>query len=494
MKKLFLLFACVCMFISCSDDEQKTPDSIPTLIIGEWIYDDPNNSIWEKQKFLSNMMFYVSYMRMRPIFAAQENAEGIYYYTEGSKKFTFAYQNVLGGTTYQDVVIEDINDYSYTASYYNDDNTFGGRYTYHKLIGKVNISFNESSIPQYDKLIPNAIVQGFESNNEEIAVVNSSTGEITAGAKAGRTYINVITDDGTAYVEINVVDPVNLFPDYSSALNMNENEVKKQWPDFCIYDIPIVNCIHYPIVANDYAEMAMIWLDDNKKVESVQIRIKTTAKDESERETEIHKFLSEKYEYQSLDNGTYLYFDMAHPQILPMAIYYSPELNLIEYQKIILDDLWEDYTQNFGKGAIELQQKYGEPFYQTATDQYFLQENSYIEFIAFSLSDDKVYAASAFLKQDCDWQEALNFINRKYYYYEKGSDASNNNFAFTNKSTLAESNIGITFNGKKGLVTYVDLTAKSPKSVVCKMKVVETQKIRTINNRKTLVIIPQLNK
>lgn len=336
MKKLLLLVACVCMFASCGDDEKPTPDPVPSLIIGEWVYDDPGNGIWEKQKFLSNMKFYLSCMNMRP-YLALEHVEGTYYYTEGSKKFTFTYQNVFGGITYQDAVVEDMNDYSYTASYYNDDNTFSGRYTYHKLIGKINLSFDESCVPQYGKMLPNAIVKGYKSNNEKLVVVNSSTGEIVAKPKAGRTYVNIITDEGIAYVEINVVDPVNLFPDYSSALNMNEAEVKKQWPDFCVHATPIANCIHYPIIANDYAEMAMIWLDDNKNVESVQISVKTTAKEEAERETEIHEYLSGKYEYQSLNNGIYMYFDMTNPQILPMAVYYSPKLNLIEYQKIIFN-------------------------------------------------------------------------------------------------------------------------------------------------------------
>ena len=494
MKKLFLLLVCVCVLASCSDDEKSTPDPTPSLIIGEWVYDDLGNGIWEKQKFLSNMKFYLSYITMYP-YETQENAEGTYYYTEGSKKFTFTYQNVLGGITYQDAVIEDINDYFYTASYYNDDNTFSGRYTYHKLIGNVNLSFDESCIPQYNKMIPNAVIKEYKSNNEELVVVNSSTGEITTKSKAGRTYINVITDNGIAYVEVNVVDPVNLFPDYSSALNMNEEEVKKQWPNFCIHATPIENCVYYPIIANDYAEMAMIWLDDNKNVESVQISVKTTVKDEDEREAEIHEYLSGKYEYQSLDNGTYMYFDMTNPQILPMAVYYSPKINLIEYQKIIFNDLWEDYTQNFGKTFNELKQKYGEPFYQTTTSQYFSQENSYIEFVAFSLSDDKVYTASAFLKADCDWQEALNFINRIYYYYEKGSDVSNRYFAFTNKKSLAESNIGSTFDGKNGLITYVDLTANSSSLAVNKKIVAEIKNMKTIpSNQKALVIIPKWNK
>lgn len=494
MKKFLLLLTCVCMVVSCSEDEQKTSNPTPPRIIGEWVFDDPENGIWEKQKFLSNMKFYLSYMTMFP-YTAQENAEGSYYYTSDNSKITFSYQNVLGGITYQDAVIEEINDWSYTASYYNDDNTFTGRYTYHKLLDVEEMPFGESCIPQYDSLISDVTIKGFKSNNEDIAIVNPNTGEITAGSTFGRTYVNVITDEGIAYIEVNVKDPENLFPDYSPALNMNEKEVKKQWPDFCVYGEPVANCIHYPIIASDYAEMAMIWLDDDKNVESVQLSVNTTAIDEAEREKEIHKYLSTKYEYISSESGIYMYFDLSNPQELPMAIYYSPELNLIEYQKIILDDLWEDYTLNFGKSSADLIKIYGAPVYQTTTNLFFTPENDYVENVVFSLTDDKVYAASIILRADCDWQEALNFLNRKYYYFEEGSDASNNSFAFMNKKTLTESSIGIIFDGKEGIITYVDLTANVSSSETVQTIAAETRGLRTVSKpRKPLAIYPKLKR
>lgn len=489
MKKLILFFACVCMLVSCSKDDNVVIDNTPEKIIGEWVYDNPDNGIWEKQKFLSNMKFYLSYLYMNP-FATQENAEGTYYYTEDSKKFTYTYQDVLGGRTYQDAVIENINDYSYTASFYNDDNTSSGRYTYHKLLDVVNLAFGESETPKYAILIPNININVFKSNNEDIATVNSSTGEITAGSKAGRTYINVITDEGIAYVEVNVTDPDNLIPDYSSALNMNEEEVKKQWPNFCVYATPVSNCIHYPIVGYDYADMIMVWLDNSKNVERVHVSVKTTVVGDSEREVAIHKYLSEKYDYQSSDNGIYIYIDRSQSQ-LPMAIYYSPKENLIEYQKIEINDLWEDYTNYFGKTANDLNKVYGEPFYQDATSLYYLQDNEYIDFVSFSLKSEtlKVYAVSAFLKNGCDWQEALNYLNRKYYYYEKGSQVSDNYFAFTNKKNLSESNIGITFDGKNRLITYVDLTANNTKTIKVESILTKTKKIRTLPNHTSKLVV-----
>ena len=83
------------------------------------------------------------------------------------------------------------------------------------------------------------------------------------------------------------------------------------------------------------------------------------------------------------------------------------------------------------------------------------------DFVSFSISSTTgtIYASSLFLKQDCDWQAALDYLNNKYYYYELGSTPDENRFAFTNKPDLSDSTIGITFDGANGSITYVDLKA-----------------------------------
>jgi hypothetical protein len=45
-----------------------------------------------------------------------------------------------------------------------------------------------------------------------------------------------------------------------------------------------------------------------------------------------------------------------------------------------------------------------------------------------------------------------------YYFYEKGTVVEDSYYAFTNKKTLDESNIGITFDGRDGLIGFIDLT------------------------------------
>ena len=467
MKKISILLAFLTLVVSsCCRDLEPMPEPSPEpnkpvgnseLIVGEWVYDDPINGIWEEQKFLSNGKLYYSAFYLNP-YLWIENSDGIYMFTSNEKKMTLVYSSVLGEKTYLDVEIKEINDFSYTGRFINSDGSYGGTYTYHRLVDRKKISLRETITPAYGDITKESEIISYSSNDTSIVVVDSKNGRITAKERTGQTYICIQTTSGNAYVEVIVNDPNNLFPDFSAALNMNYMEVLDKWGD-CNKEYP--NTMRYPIRGNEYAKLATLWFDDGKNVNYLQIELKTPVSISST-EKKVHEYLSTKYEYQYKEDGVYTYFDFSQPEILPMAIFYIPSENSVEYLKIELQsDLWTDYALDFGKTASELKVNYGTPFYEDIQSLYFLQDNDFIEFVGFSINEitNTAYAAGAFLKTDCDWQKALDFVANKYYYYEQGSDENEYFFAFTNKSSLQESTIGITFDGVNGLITYVDLTA-----------------------------------
>ena len=64
-KKSFLLLILIGIttLFSCSSDESDGNNSRQLKvedIIGEWVYDHPEEGIWEKQKFMSSGVFYYS--------------------------------------------------------------------------------------------------------------------------------------------------------------------------------------------------------------------------------------------------------------------------------------------------------------------------------------------------------------------------------------------------------------------------------------------------
>ena len=160
--------------------------------------------------------------------------------------------------------------------------------------------------------------------------VNSTTGEIAAGKMQGLSYVYIETDKGTAAVEVVIKDPDNLIPDFSEALIMNIQQMTEKWG---IYSQEYSNLISYPILGNDYAREAKIYFKENNQVDVVEVELKTFGSASATEKT-IHEFLSSKYSYQDKDDGYYLYFDFRRPYILPMAVAYFAEYNVIQYIRL----------------------------------------------------------------------------------------------------------------------------------------------------------------
>lgn len=458
MKKFLFLILGLFIFTSCSDEcdfcgnkDCNGECQIQDAIVGEWVYDDVQNNVWEKLKLLSNQQMYISATRLTPIFLYMENMPGYYYYTNGNK-FSFSYEAITGGKLYTDLKITEIKKYSYTAEAYTDNGMFSGTYEYNRVVDAIELKLSESTTPRYDYLIPNIDISFYSSNNEDIATVNASTGKITAGNTAGLTYIKAVTSEGNALIEVKVIDPDNLFPDFSSALNMTTTEAERMWGK-CNKDYSNVN--RYLIKGNDYAKTALLYFNENNQIDTVCIELKDQiyyTKDD------IHKFLSSKYDYQEQTYGMYMYFDLSQPDILPMVIYYDPEYNEIYYIKITSNDLWPDYSEEFGKTMAQIKSKYGSAWFDGDNYSYFWVENDYINYVGFTVdkTSKKCYAASAFLKSSCNWNEALNYLDQKYYLYEAGCNTEEKYYAFINAPTLSKSTIAISFDGKIGCITYVD--------------------------------------
>lgn len=454
MKKLiYFLFAVLSLSLcfSCSTDSESelSPITIDN-IVGEWIYDHPEEGIWEKQKFMPSGVFYYSNTSLGGWKFSNDTEDGRYF-IEGDNRISM--NVIMGGASIKIMLkILEITDYSYTAEYTNGS-TSVGIYTYAKLLGSVNMKPEEKSTPDYSS-IQNANIIGYSSHNEKVATIDTRSGEIT-GIAAGHTYIDVMTDKGTAVYEVIVFDPENMFEDYSFAFGKTIPEIVEIKGENYLGKDDKLGVVYY---SDDYLTDTITYmtsLEDEYHVAFVQLSLNDNVS-----KSAIKSYLDSKYELLTSDNRVYSYITDQVACGFPIAALYNSQEQTLAFTLIKTDDLWPNYTTEFGQTPEKLKVKYGVPLYETDTSIYFTQENEYVEIVAFSFEPDhnKVYASSIFLRSTCDWQKALNYISSQYYYYDKGSDIENNYFAFTDKSTVETSNIGITFDGINGCITYIDLS------------------------------------
>ena len=196
MKKILysFIFLICCSFYNCSNDPEPidiVETDIAEEIIGEWVYDHPEENAWQSMKFVAEGSF----------FCYSNNKDN---WTETLKTINKGVYAVKGmvisasnGGTYLDMTVSKINGYEFTSRL----NETTVDFNFNKVIMRTHLTFGQSILPPYEDLVDAAIIS-YKSHEESIATVDSSTGEITAVANNGRTYVDVITNSGTAVIKV----------------------------------------------------------------------------------------------------------------------------------------------------------------------------------------------------------------------------------------------------------------------------------------------------
>lgn len=172
---------------------QKT---LQELIVGVWIYDNRNEHEWQKTEFLDDETMSVEWK-------LDNNDEiagfGTGRYTVSANKINFTVNATDGTQISQEWRIETFNDYDCIYECFAG-NAFVGKYAGHRLLKTMEMSPGEMMMPNYQTLLGDLEVRGYKTHNEIIATV-SDLGNITANSK-GTTYVEIITDRGTAFLEV----------------------------------------------------------------------------------------------------------------------------------------------------------------------------------------------------------------------------------------------------------------------------------------------------
>ncbi len=193
MKKLFTMLLCALSFCACNKDDEAI--DYAALLVGQWVYDHPEEGVWETIKFTSSGMFYFSNTNEILYEFENENVNGRYFVEGDLVTGTYTLNGVSQMNL--DMQITKINALEFTAKF----NDSGLSFTYARLLATKVVNYQETIIPNYGSLLRGVDVIAYASHNTKVAMVNSSTGEVT-GVTSGRTYIDVITAEGTAVVEI----------------------------------------------------------------------------------------------------------------------------------------------------------------------------------------------------------------------------------------------------------------------------------------------------
>jgi hypothetical protein len=163
--------------------------------------------------------------------------------------------------------VQEIKKYSFTAEFFTGKNESVGVFTYAKLLRSYEMERGEKMLPDYASLVQTDI-RGFKSHNIHVLTVDNSTGEITA-VGPGLSYVDVITEKGTAVVEIKVA---GVWPEYIACLGKTMEEVKS------LYGAPTYassSSMYYKLIEHEFFSLIYMWADDKtKKVHTIDLMLK----------------------------------------------------------------------------------------------------------------------------------------------------------------------------------------------------------------------------
>ncbi|MGN0230373.1 MAG: hypothetical protein ACI4BH_11250 [Muribaculaceae bacterium] len=336
---VFTLF-CALTFTSCSSDSDPEPDEGVTIeqIVGEWIYDHPEQGLWERLKFIPSGVFYYSNTSLGGWKFSNDTKDGRYF-IEGKDRITM--NVVLGNiTTKLMLTIKDIKEYEFTAEF-KDANASVGIFTYAKQLGSINIKPGESATPDYSKVV-NATIKGFSSHNKNVVEVDANSGKITA-VTPGQTYIDIETDKGTAVYEIIVFDPDNMFDDYTFAFGKTVQEIVDLKGDNYLYKDDDKGLIYY---SNDFLTDTIKYytgLYDTKHIEFVQLCLNDNVS-----KSNVKKYLDGKYDLLSSEEDTYSYVTDKNIDGSPVAAIYNTNQSTLSFFVILPESRWMDFSNLFG--------------------------------------------------------------------------------------------------------------------------------------------------
>lgn len=211
--------ACIKVMVgTVNDGDENEINTIPTkrdtiqienvdvgnMIVGHlWVYDHPEEKIWEIIQFTKSGKVYFSNSNGDWDFE-NEKANGNYSIDQKTIAGTVLINGIVPMDFYW--VVTNIQTFEYTIKSYSSGE-FVGRFTYSKQLAAVEMNVGDKKTLEYQQLVGKATIIGFESHNTSLLSVNNETGEMTA-VSSGRTYIDIITEEGTAVVEVKISNPI----------------------------------------------------------------------------------------------------------------------------------------------------------------------------------------------------------------------------------------------------------------------------------------------
>lgn len=203
-KIMAMLFAAVLLLAntSCSDDDPEAPtpsEPLSTTLIGEWLLASSDASQWTTYQFTKSQLSFQLYRD-----GFHNEGTGMYFISEDKNVITASMVDSRGNNTYIDWKVTGVKMTQIDIDIYGEEgNVLIGSSSLYKIVYSQEMGVEDSLTPEYRKYVGTNDISGYRSMDESIVKADGVSGKLTAVGE-GTTFICFDTPQGTAAMRVNV--------------------------------------------------------------------------------------------------------------------------------------------------------------------------------------------------------------------------------------------------------------------------------------------------
>lgn len=214
---------------------------------------------------------------------------------------------------------------------------------------------------------------------------------------------------------------------------------------------------YYTISGNKYITMVVFVFNPDKQVSEFWLYMDTTSD-----ANDVYKYLLAKYKEEKTESSkTSLVF---YNDDKTMKVVFDLKNGTLTYTKLSMKqhetpkkEMLGTYYEALGMTHDQIVSKYGAPYQEDGTSMYYVVGSENVSLVSFMLDSNTGRCKNTILllTEQTTLSTVVDYFNSKYYKFDKGMVADGSQYAWVNKSTFAESTMGITYFPKDKMVIYV---------------------------------------
>ena len=214
---------------------------------------------------------------------------------------------------------------------------------------------------------------------------------------------------------------------------------------------------YYTVSGNKYITMVGFVFNPDKQVSEFWLYMDTTSD-----ANEVYKYLLAKYKEEKTESSkTSLVF---YNDDKTMKVVFDLKNATLIYTKLSMKqhetpkkEMLGTYYEALYMNHDQIVSQYGAPYQEDGTSMYYVVGSENVSLVSFTLDSNtgKCKNTILLLTEQTTLSTVVDYFNSKYNKFDKGTAADGSQYAWVNKSTFAESTMGITYFPKDKMVIYV---------------------------------------